>query len=405
MNIRFSLVTILVLVSCLIGSMAYPDDQEPPLISAAGTGDVVRAKVLLAEGADVNVRNKAGESPLHKAAIQGHNEIVMLLIDNKADVNAQDKDGKSPLRGAAWAGHTNVVETLLAHGGDVNVPTTSGLTPLHSAAANGRKNIVDLLLAHGADVNAMTTNGLTPLHSAALMNSKDVVEVLLAHGANVNAQADGFTPLFLAVHKGYKEVVKMLLAHGADVNSSANTLTPLSGAAANGDKDMVELLLANHAEVDASAVVSAAMAGRITIAKMLNPQLGGLLSDALNNRTAWPKEVVLKEKLPFPIVIAGKEVGHAELPAGSKVGFVGVQGEQVKVILNDHEQVIPMANTDFGERVLQKISDTLRAKVQEIQQKEAQERLAAKDKATDKVYYERVKKNYYLGADGPALQR
>ena len=47
------------------------------------------AELLIANGADVNVKNDFGPTPLHWAADEGHKEIVELLIANGANVNAK----------------------------------------------------------------------------------------------------------------------------------------------------------------------------------------------------------------------------------------------------------------------------------------------------------------------------
>ena len=56
------------------------------------------ADLLIAKGADVNAKGgRVGGTPLHNAALEGHNEVAALLIDKGADVNANDRFGKTPL--------------------------------------------------------------------------------------------------------------------------------------------------------------------------------------------------------------------------------------------------------------------------------------------------------------------
>ncbi|MEM9220393.1 MAG: ankyrin repeat domain-containing protein [Cyanobacteria bacterium P01_F01_bin.150] len=54
-------------------------------------------RLLLDKGADVNIRNRFGETPLHEA-VQNFNEAAIpLLLAAGADINAEDDKGKTPL--------------------------------------------------------------------------------------------------------------------------------------------------------------------------------------------------------------------------------------------------------------------------------------------------------------------
>ena len=121
--------------------------------SAAGGGDIEAVKEFLAAGADVNVKDKRGFTPLHWASISGHKEAVELLIDNGADVNAMRGGGGTPLSYAASWGHEEIVELLIANGADVNVKDAFSETPLdvatHPDNPNASAETADLLRKHG----------------------------------------------------------------------------------------------------------------------------------------------------------------------------------------------------------------------------------------------------------------
>ncbi|MEO8290047.1 MAG: ankyrin repeat domain-containing protein [Gaiellaceae bacterium] len=66
-----------------------------PLHSAAATGRVECAQLLLAAGADVNARQAGGFTPLHSAAQSGNEELTQVLLDAGADPAAKTDDGKT----------------------------------------------------------------------------------------------------------------------------------------------------------------------------------------------------------------------------------------------------------------------------------------------------------------------
>ena len=132
----------------------------------------------------------AAENELHKAARTGDVAKLNRLIKAGANVNVTDEEGETPLFGAAYEGHTDAVIALLEAGAYVNavgVGSFSSATPLHKAANEGHTDAVIALLKAGADVNATDEDGNTPLHWAAYFGHTDAVVALLKAGADVNA--------------------------------------------------------------------------------------------------------------------------------------------------------------------------------------------------------------------------
>ena len=70
----------------------------------------------MAAGTDVNAQNLNGFYPLTSAASWGHNEIVELLIAKGADVNVKSS-GKTPLDWAIKQLHPETADLLRKHGG------------------------------------------------------------------------------------------------------------------------------------------------------------------------------------------------------------------------------------------------------------------------------------------------
>jgi ankyrin repeat protein len=152
------------------------------LSEAVRINDIIKVKALLAAGADVNARDKLGETPLHVAAVRGYQETSSPLIANGADINARNEDGVTPLHASALAGHKETIALLITKGADVNARNADGLTPLHAAALAGHTETVELLITKGADVNAKNEDGLTPLNAASQKGYWAIVELLRRHG-------------------------------------------------------------------------------------------------------------------------------------------------------------------------------------------------------------------------------
>ena len=121
----------------------------------------------IAEGpALVNALNARGETPLHRAALNGHTEVARVLLAREADVNLQDNHGYTPLHCAAERGHTEVARVLLKHRASVDAQGTRGEAPLHVAACCCNTEVAIVLLQNRADVNARDDRGRTALRAA-----------------------------------------------------------------------------------------------------------------------------------------------------------------------------------------------------------------------------------------------
>jgi ankyrin repeat protein len=204
--------------------------------------DLMKAKLLLLHGADVDAKTVDGRTPLHAAAmLPMGGRVVRLLLEVGADVDARNLTGNTPLFGAAAAGVENTL-LLLDHGANPNIPSQTGATPLMAARTS---DVAWLLVAKGADVNARSKRGETALAAAAGRGDEESVELLLIHSADVNA-ADyrGYTPLMHAAQydRDSLDIVRMLLARGANANVTAEGQTPVSIAARRGETALTRLL-------------------------------------------------------------------------------------------------------------------------------------------------------------------
>lgn len=225
-------------------------DGAVPLVEAVYQGTVEIVRILLAQRADPNAKNTAGESPLMVAIYNdnrttfmesvwgNHIKIIKMLLVANADVNETDAEGNTALlkamkHNSIFGEREQVVKMLLARNAAVNAPGRCACTTLLTAVSQGYFDVVKMLLDRDADVNARGLNGATALCVAISQNNNnDIVHLLFNKKANINAMLDnGVTPLSIAVKKGNKSTVKLLLKAGAKINTVDDSgCTPLSEA-------------------------------------------------------------------------------------------------------------------------------------------------------------------------------
>jgi nucleotide-binding universal stress UspA family protein len=169
-------------------------------------------ELLLDKGADVNLKDKAGRTPLHLAAGSAEADIVKLLLDKGARINEKDdKSGFTALHYAARFGKKNVAELLIARGADVNAKDKQGHTPLQ-VAVNHDSKLAELLISEGADTGIRTESGQTLLQLAQQRKQIEptVPDLILdgepnsVFGSRIvcgDVDGDGYDDILIGAHK------------------------------------------------------------------------------------------------------------------------------------------------------------------------------------------------------------
>src|SRR5271165_813685 len=223
----------------LAGQAATPLPAPAP--SAEDVFRAIRANQLdelkrLATAGGVNTKDKLQTSPLHYAALYGNAASMKTLLEAGADPNVVDNRGATPLIYAAYS--FEKTKLLVDHGARVKVAAKNGVTPLDVAAVlHGNAPAVRYLLERGAEITKPDSKShieLYVLTEAAERGDPETIKLLLAHGADVKVLDDfGDTALMLAAGgdpvSQCEEKTDLLLA-GSDVNA----LNTFAGKVKNG---------------------------------------------------------------------------------------------------------------------------------------------------------------------------
>jgi len=188
-----------------------------PLVAAAASDDLEALRTRLLSQPDANLRDKATDATaLEKAVGNGNREMVQVLLWAKADVNSRDKTGQTVLMLLGEQVTSELVWDLINAGAKVNARDNDGDTPLISVAEVNNVEALKVLLDAGAKVNLANNDGETALMRAATEGVINNVRALLLAGADVNARnKQGKTALMLALEANEAAVARLLKTHGA----------------------------------------------------------------------------------------------------------------------------------------------------------------------------------------------
>lgn len=83
-------------------------------------------------------------------------DIATTLLEYGAATNAESKAGFTPLHLSAQEGHTDMSTLLIEHSADANYAAKNGLTPLHLCAQEDRVSVAAILVKNNAEINVQT---------------------------------------------------------------------------------------------------------------------------------------------------------------------------------------------------------------------------------------------------------
>jgi len=249
--------------------------------------DLPAIKALIKSGANVNVPDEDGMTPIFRARDLA---TVQFLLKAGANVNAETPDGWTPLLWHMISKNdeaSRIVEVLISSGARVNQRNDEGDTALMIAADDGNNEIVRLLIKAKANLNIVNKDHNSALMIAAMRRNNEIVRLLIKAKANLNiVNKDHNSALMIAAGQyGSNEIVRLLIEAKANLNIvDKDHNSALMIAAYHGNNEIVRLLIEAKANLNIvdkdhnSALMIAARKGasktvELLIAAGANPSL------------------------------------------------------------------------------------------------------------------------------------
>ena len=217
---------------------ACDDSGRTPLMRAIHYDcDSWVVKFLVQSGAEVDARDKSGNTALGIAISKGRRNEAMLLLKHGADIDQQNNAGMTPLMKAVnfydmFSDDDPIpdleyiqrrayilADLLVENGAMIDIQNINKRTALMLACMNQDANTVRLLLSHGASVNLQDTNWRSALMFASEVGDQKSVRLLLECGAEIDMlDTKGYTALMLACMNKHDSVADILVEYKADTS-------------------------------------------------------------------------------------------------------------------------------------------------------------------------------------------
>lgn len=191
------------------------------------TSDLIRS--LINRGADINIKDKKMNTPLHLAVTNNNFTVTKLLLDSDAYVNAFDKDGSTALHIACKNGYESIAQLLIDAKININAIDFGRLTALMVACLRCETKCIKLLINSKADTyikdgaDWMAANYIA-YAECDLQTINDIIQLFIDAGFDINSiNTRRLTVLHCALACKNYTVAKSLIDFRCDVNIRNNT--------------------------------------------------------------------------------------------------------------------------------------------------------------------------------------
>lgn len=189
---------------------------KSPLFVSARTGNVEIAKLLVAEGATIDLNYHGTGTPMITAAEYGHLDFLKYLLEQGVELDKPFTNQGSALIVASENGHQVIVEFLVRKGLDINYYSPNRGNALIASASNGYTKTVKYLLEKGMDINFVAPNQGNALIAASRNGHLETVKFLVSEEADIDIISENHgNALMSASNYGHMEIAQYLVSQGA----------------------------------------------------------------------------------------------------------------------------------------------------------------------------------------------
>jgi len=165
---------------------------------------------------------------LSEAMLYKNEKVASFLIENGADVNVVDSMGATPLLYALLVQFKHGIELLVKHGADVNSKFDYGITIFQFAIECDDTEILELLIRHGAKIDEKDDHGQRAFDYAVSMRKIRAIKVLIDNGLDIRNEIEALNWSIIRLDKS---IVELLINYGTDINAiDQKGDTPLAAA-------------------------------------------------------------------------------------------------------------------------------------------------------------------------------
>ena len=272
------------------------------LMMYAVRGEVGECKHQIVQGADMELTNKNGETPLLMAISRGNYHSAIELLRGHANMHHRDNLGFNALHTAIASGQQVLVEALLRYDDSwrngiwssqyfqpplVDTVLPTGMSPLMMCSQDNEEGMLKMLLEHGAKVNARSTTGETALMYSSITGNVNIVKILLRYGGDPRAANDfKFNSVMMAANRGHLDVIKRFTLADKD-NPRAGILDDIDDA---GHCALDHAILSDYPEVAEHLIASGAKYGKLRMPALSKDVLNAR-QEAIKSRSEWNREL------------------------------------------------------------------------------------------------------------------